>query len=65
MGSTFDQLARRSGALPGTIEREWLAWALRDEVRRGRIEYRSTSRRYVLNGGLPEDVKQALRDLGL
>jgi hypothetical protein len=38
---------------------------LRDELRRGRIEYRSTSRRYVLNGGLPDDVKLALRDLAL
>lgn len=65
MGSTFDQLARRSGALPGTIEREWLTWALRDELRRGRNAYHSTSRRYVWNGGLPADVKQALRHLAL
>jgi integrase len=33
-GLTFDQLARSSGALRGTIEREWLAWALRDEQQR-------------------------------
>jgi hypothetical protein len=42
-----------------------LASVLRDEQRRGRIEYQSTSRRYVLNGGLPEDVKAALRELDL
>jgi hypothetical protein len=53
MGSTFDPLARRSGALPGTIEREWLVWALRDEVRRGRIAYDSTSHRYVLTAVCP------------
>jgi hypothetical protein len=64
MGSTFDPLARRSGALPGTIEREWLVWALRDEVRRGRIAYDSTEPPLRPDGGLPDDVKQALRDLG-
>ena len=36
---------------------------LRDELRRGRIEYHTSSRRYVLNGGIPEDVKEALRKL--
>jgi len=38
---------------------------LRDELRRERIAYHSTSRRYVLNGGLDEETKQALRDLAL
>jgi hypothetical protein len=32
-------------------------------VRRGHVDYHSTSRHYVLNGGLPDDVKQAFRDL--
>jgi hypothetical protein len=32
---------------------------------RGRIEYHSTSIRYVLNGGLLEEVKLALRGLAL
>jgi hypothetical protein len=40
-----------------------LAFVLRDEVRRGTLDYSSTMRRYSLNGGLPEDVKQALLDL--
>jgi hypothetical protein len=38
---------------------------LRDELRLGRVEYHSTSRRYVLNGGLPEETKAALRELRL
>ena len=33
-----------------------LAWVLRDELRSGRIQYRSTSRTYVLNGGLDEET---------
>lgn len=67
-GLTFDELLARSrqaaGAKQGSIgDPAVLAYVLRDEVRRGRVEYHSTSRRYVLNGGLPEDVKQALRKL--
>jgi hypothetical protein len=42
-----------------------LAFVLRDEVRRGNVDYFPATRRYALNGGLPEDVKQALRDLSL
>jgi hypothetical protein len=34
-------------------------------VRRGHVDYHSTSRRYTLNGGLPDDVKAALRELRL
>jgi hypothetical protein len=64
-GLTFEELAQRAGALPGSLEREWLVYVLRDELRRGTIEYHSTSRRYTLNGRLPEDVKQALRELAV
>ena len=32
---------------------------------RGVVDYHSTSRRYVLNGALPYDVRLALRDLEL
>jgi hypothetical protein len=35
-----------------------------NEVRLGHVDFHSTSRRYVLNGGLPEDVKEALLALG-
>ena len=59
-GRTFHQLLEATGGSP-----ELLAWVLRDELRRGRIEYHSTSRRYVLNGGIPEEVKAALRELRL
>ena len=34
-------------------------------VERGVVDYHSTSRRYVLNGALPDDVRLALRDLEL
>ena len=36
---------------------------LEQEVERGVVDYHSTSRRYVLNGALPADVRLALRDL--
>jgi len=36
---------------------------LRDELEAGRIEYSPAWRRFVLNGGLPHDVKAALVDL--
>jgi hypothetical protein len=36
-----------------------LAFVLRDEIARGHVDYHSTTRRYSLNGGLPEDVKRA------
>jgi hypothetical protein len=38
---------------------------LRQEVELGRVEFHSRSRRYIVNGGIPEDVKEALRDLRL
>ncbi len=59
-GFTFHELWQRVGgerATPVTI--------LNEEVRRGRIDYRSTSRRYSMNGALPDDVRRALRDLEL
>jgi hypothetical protein len=34
-------------------------------VAEGRVDYHSTSRRYRLNGGLPDDVRLALRELEL
>jgi hypothetical protein len=55
-GRTFHELLEATDATP-----ELLAYVLRDERRRGRIEYHSTSRRYAFNGGIPEDVKAALR----
>jgi hypothetical protein len=57
-GLTFHELLLRSPCGPERLE-----IIPRDEIRRGRVEYHSTSRRYVLNGGLPEDVKLALQDL--
>lgn len=67
-GLTFQELLDRSsklaGARVGAIgDPEVLARVLRDELARGRIEYDSATGRYVLNGGLPEDVKRALQDL--
>jgi hypothetical protein len=38
---------------------------LRQEVAAGRVDYLASSRRYSLNGGLPDDVRLALRDLEL
>jgi hypothetical protein len=37
-----------------------LAFVLRDEIARGARGLPLTTRRYSLNGGLPEDVKRAL-----
>ena len=38
---------------------------LRNEVRRGRIDYHTTTKRYVLNGGLEPVVRKALFRFGL
>jgi hypothetical protein len=54
-GLLFSELLRSTGAEPDV-----LAFVLRDEVRRGHLDYRSTSRRYVLNGGLEPAVRRAL-----
>jgi hypothetical protein len=57
---TLRKLLERVGGDPATLR-----IILREEIERGVIEYHSTSRRYVLNGGLPEDVKAALREIRL
>jgi hypothetical protein len=44
-------------------ERETLRTILNDEVRRGRIAYHSTSRRYELNGAVEPELLAALRSL--
>jgi hypothetical protein len=59
-GRTFHELLEATEGDP-----KLLAWVLRDELRRGHVEYHSSSRRYLLNGGLSEDVKEALRELRL
>jgi hypothetical protein len=59
-GLTFAELHRRVGG-----DRQTLASILKDEIAAGRIDYLGFSRRYRLNGGLPEDVKQALAGLAL
>ena len=59
-GLTYQELWLRIGGDRATLWR-----VLRNEVQRGRIGYDSTSKRYVLTGGLPADVKRALLDLGL
>jgi hypothetical protein len=69
-GLTFQELLDRSrecaGAGPLSLgDPIVLRRILRQEIAAGRIDYHSTSRRYVLNGGLPEDVKQAFRELKL
>jgi hypothetical protein len=58
-GLTFDELWRRVGGDRGSL---WVV--LRNEVRRGRIDYHSTTRRYVLNGGLDPALRQALLRVG-
>ena len=58
-GLTFDELWLRVGGDRGSL------WAvLRNEVRRGRIDYHPTTRRYVLNGGLDPALRQALLRIG-
>ena len=58
-GYTFQELWRRVGGERGTLAR-----VLSDEVARGRVDYAGSSRRYILNGGLPADVRAALLALG-
>ena len=54
-GLTFSELWLRVGGDRGSL------WAvLRNEVRRGSIDYHSTTKRYVLNGGLDPAVRKAL-----
>ena len=57
---TFNELWLRVGGDRG------LLWAvLRNEVRRGRIDDHTTTKRYVLNGGLEPVVRKALFRFGL
>ena len=60
-GLTFHQLLARSPRRNAATLRH----ILREEVALGRIVYRSTSRRFELNGHLPAEVKEALADLRL
>ena len=62
-GLTFHELRERCLLVGYPDPEGTLRRVLREEVASGRIEYHSTSRRYSLNGGLPEDVKRALLDL--
>ncbi|HEX5974492.1 MAG TPA: hypothetical protein VFY57_04955 [Rubrobacteraceae bacterium] len=58
-GLTFSELWLRVGGDRGSL------WAvLRNEVRRGSIDYHSTTKRYVLNGGLDPAVRKALFRIG-
>jgi hypothetical protein len=53
---------RKPKALPVLTARPLV---LNDELRRGRIDYCGSSRRYVLNGALDRDTMIAVRDLML
>jgi hypothetical protein len=59
-GLTFNELWLRVGGDRGSL---WTV--LRNEVRLGRINYHSTTKRYVLNGGLDPAVRKALLRIGL
>jgi hypothetical protein len=63
-GLTFHELWLRIGPRSGAGRHE-LAHVLCQEVDAGRVAYLASSRRYRLNGGLPDDVRLALRDLYL
>jgi hypothetical protein len=63
-GFTFDELWLKIGPRSGAGRAD-LALVLRQEVDAGRVDYLASSRRFVLNGGLPADVRLALRDLEL
>jgi hypothetical protein len=62
-GLTFHELRERCLIVGYPDPEGTLRRVLREEVASGRVEYHSTSRRFTLNGGLPEDVKRALLDL--
>lgn len=59
-GLTLHELAERIGADPEELRR-----ILCEEVDAGHVDYFTSTRRYLLNGGLPADVRLALRDLEL
>ena len=60
-GLTFTELLRRSPV----ADRVSLTTVMNDLVRSGLVDFHSSSQRYELNGGLPADVRLALRDLEL
>jgi hypothetical protein len=60
---TMAQLRARARIAHGDADDETLRRILRQEVAAGRVDL--VQRRYRLNGGLPDDVKHALRDLEL
>ena len=57
-GLTFYELWLRVGG-----ERHSLELVLRDELRRGRVDYHSSSRRYSVNGGVSPELRAALLEL--
>jgi hypothetical protein len=57
-GLTLHELWERVGG-----DRMTLAYVLRNEFRLGRVDYRSTSRRYLLNGELDARTRAALAAL--
>jgi hypothetical protein len=59
-GLTFAELHRRIGGSRAT-----LLTVLNSERRRGTLDYHSTLRRWSLNGGMAEDVRDALLRIGL
>ena len=55
-GLTFAELLARSPVSDPAV----LRLVLNDEVRRGTVEYHSTTRRYTLNGALDAETRAAL-----
>lgn len=69
-GLTFAELLRLSREAAGLNGKAIgdpavLRFVLDDELRRGRVGYDEASGRYLLKGGLADDVRLALRDLDL
>ena len=62
-GLTFAQLAQRAAVEHDRASEAILRRVLTQEVRGGRVDYHSTSRRYRLNGGLDRETVAALRQL--
>ena len=61
---TITQLEERATVDHGGAGPDVLRAVLRDEIKRGRVDL-VQGRYYRLNGGLPDDVKAALRELDL
>jgi len=64
-GLTLAQLADRCLLDGYPKAEETLRRVLADEVARGTVDYHSTSRRFVLNGGLDLETREALLQLDL